>query len=206
MFKNVFQIIIFFIPFLIFCQEKKMSKKEAIQEVTKLNNLLNQLNTENEQLLKSIENKNNEIVTKNIENEELLKSIEIKNSEIVTKNNEFDALFLKNKNLELELSKLLNDLQIEKDLVIMPGTTLIFSKDSNLQVFGGLSGFGTKLMPITFRGEQEDKNSNLWGGILPPIDAVSRDMSLKNYNFQLFYPIESFFFLLKYLRYHLYHF
>ncbi len=25
---------------------------------------------------------------------------------------------------------------------------------------------------------------NLWGGILPPIDAVSRDMSLKNYNFQ----------------------
>ena len=37
-----------------------------------------------------------------------------------TKNNEFDSLFLKNKNellRFLELSKLLNDLQIEKDLV-----------------------------------------------------------------------------------------
>ena len=62
MFKNLFQIIIFFIPFLIFCQEKKMSKKEAIQEVKRLNNLLKKLNIENEEFIKkNIEDQNNEI-------------------------------------------------------------------------------------------------------------------------------------------------
>ena len=53
-----------------------------------------------------------------------------KNNEIVTKNNEFDALFLKNKNLELELSKILNDLQIEKDIVIKNKENLKLFEDS----------------------------------------------------------------------------
>ena len=46
--------------------------KRSYSKVTRLNNLLNQLN---------------------IENEELFKSIEIKNNEMETKNNEFDAYF-----------------------------------------------------------------------------------------------------------------
>ena len=87
---------------MIFCQEKKMSKKEAIKEVFRLNNLLDQVNIENDDLSKTIELKNNEL--------------EIKNNELEIKNNEFDELFLTNKNLELEISKLLNNLQIEKDL------------------------------------------------------------------------------------------
>ena len=176
MFKNLFQIIIFFIPFLIFCQEKKMSKKEAIQEVTRLNNLLNQLNTENEQLLKSIENKNNEIVTKNIENEELLKSIEIKNSEIVTKNNEFDALFLKNKNLELELSKILNDLQIEKDIVIKNKENLKLFEDSAKSLKSKITDIKNEIFSKKeVIDKQEKKINNLKEEINNYISKISQD-------------------------------
>ena len=84
MFKNLFQIIIFFIPFLIFCQEKKMSKKEAIQEVKRLNNLLKELITENEVLLKNIEDENikNETLLKNIEDENIKNKTFLQNIEI----------------------------------------------------------------------------------------------------------------------------
>ena len=139
MFKNLFQIIIFFIPVLIFCQEKKMSKKEAIQEVTRLNNLLNQLN---------------------IENEELLKSIEIKSNEMEIKNNEFDALFLKNKNLELELSKLLNDLQIEKDLVIKNKENLNLFEDSAKSLRSKISDIKKEIFSKKEVIDEQEKNIN----------------------------------------------
>ena len=139
MFKSLFQIIIFFIPVLIFCQEKKMSKKEAIQEVTRLNNLLNQLN---------------------IENEELLKSIEMKSNEMETKNNQFDALFLKNKNLELELSKLLNDLQIEKDLVIKNKENLNLFEDSAKSLRSKISDIKNEIFSKKEVIDEQEKNIN----------------------------------------------
>ena len=116
-----------------------MSKKEAIQEVTRLNNLLNQLN---------------------IENEELLKSIEIKSNEMETKNNEFDALFLKNKNLELELSKLLNDLQIEKDLVIKNKENLNLFEDSAKSLRSKISDIKKEIFSKKEVIDEQEKNIN----------------------------------------------
>ncbi|MBH75560.1 MAG: hypothetical protein CMP68_00055 [Flavobacteriales bacterium] len=155
MFKNIFQFIIFLTPLMIFCQDKKMSKKEAIQEVSRLNNLLNQAN---------------------IDNEDLSKTIELKNNELQIKNNEFDTLFFKNKNLELELSKLLNDLQIEKDLVIKNKENLNLFEDSAKSLSSKITDIKNEIFSKKEVIDEQEKNiNNLKEEINNYISKISQD-------------------------------
>jgi len=155
MIKNIFQFIIFLIPFMIFCQDKKMSKKEAIQEVSRLNKLLNQAN---------------------IDNEDLSKTIELKNNELQIKNNEFDTLFFKNKNLELELSKLLNDLQIEKDLVIKNKENLNLFEDSAKSLSSKITDIKNEIFSKKEVIDEQEKNiNNLKEEINNYISKISQD-------------------------------